>query len=177
MTRSWNRPAFDRALVGGFVAILVAVVTGCGGSEQVMISQDELFGHRFDGVAPDGRETQAIEAPAAGTSYFYYPAVYDTVHVRPAPIENSSMYKVEVLVKGSFPDSCTDLNSVEQSRAAHIITMSLDMRRPKGVVCASVMRPYRFYVMLDGEYEIGHYTLKLNNRANTFVIEAPREEG
>jgi hypothetical protein len=78
-------------------------------------------------------------------------------------------------VKGSFPDSCTDLNSVKQTKIEHLINMTLDMRRPKGVVCASVMRPYRFYVLLDGEYESGHYTLKLNDRANTFVV-APVSE-
>lgn len=156
--------------LGLFTLALAVASAGCGGSEPIVKSVDEQFGHRYDGTAPDGRETQLITAPDAGTSYFYYPAVYDTVHIRPERIDNTTRYKIELLVKGSFPDSCTDLNSVKQTKIEHVINMSLDMRRPKGVVCASVMRPYRFYVLLDGEYESGHYTLKLNNRANTFVV-------
>ncbi|NNE34990.1 MAG: hypothetical protein HKN13_07130 [Rhodothermales bacterium] len=159
-----------------FASMMLVVASGCGGSEPLTVPVDEQFGHRFDGVAPDGRETQLITEPESGTEYFYYPAVYDTVHIRPEPIAESDLHRVEVLIKGSFPDSCTDLHSIEQTRIEHLINMDLEMRRPKGVVCASVMRPYRFYVILDGDYEIGHYTLKLNKRANTFVIESPESD-
>ena len=38
------------------------------------------------------------------------------------------------------------------------------MRRPNGTVCASVMRPYRFYVLLEGNFDDGNYALKVNDR-------------
>ena len=44
------------------------------------------------------------------------------------------------------------------------------MRRRRGVLCASVVRPYRFYLVLEGQYEQGHYTLKINGVAHTFVV-------
>ncbi|MEZ4696204.1 MAG: hypothetical protein R2832_07305 [Rhodothermales bacterium] len=161
----------------GTSTLLMILMAGCGGSEAVTVPVDEQFGHRFDGVAPDGRETYQISPPDSNVEYYYYPAVFDTVHVRPE-LEASGLSRVELLIKGSFPDACTDLHSVSQRRVEHLINMSLQMRRPKGTVCASVMRPYRFYVLLDGLYEPGNYTLKLNDRAHTFVIDAaPAGEG
>lgn len=149
--------------------VSVVAVAGCGGAGKAVVSPDEEFGHRFDGTAPDGRETFVISPPDSGVAYMYFPAVYDTVHVRyfASPPRDS---EVEVLVKGSFPDSCTELHAVTQKRIEHIINVDLEMRKPRGVMCASVMRPYRFYLTLDGRYEDGNYTLKLNERAHTFVV-------
>jgi len=36
-----------------------------------------------------------------------------------------------------------------------------------------VMRPYRFYLRLDGTYGEGSYTLKLNNRVFPFSVRTP----
>jgi hypothetical protein len=142
---------------------------GCSGPAEVQVKPDEEFGHRYEGIAPDGRATHLISPPDSNISYLYYPAVYDTVHVRQLVGEPNDS-QVEVLIKGSFPDSCTELDAVEQHRAEHIVTVNLQMRKPRGTVCASVMRPYRFYVILDGTFDDGNYTLKVNDRAHNFVL-------
>lgn len=121
-------------------------------------------------------------APAeTEVEYFYYPAYFDTVHVRHAPFEERVPFElqelpVEVLLKGSLPDSCTELHDLEQDRAGNIIDVTLRIRKPRGAVCAAVMRPYRFYFELPGEYRPGHYTLRLNNRIVPFQITAPPRE-
>ena len=101
--------------------------------------------------------------------------------MRPAPFDAGSPTQgqtvdVEVLVKGAFPDACMALHEVEQKRTGNIINATLAMRRPQGAICASVRRPYRFYVMLDGRYSLGNYTLKLNDQAIPFQIRPPREQ-
>lgn len=146
-----------------------ALAAACSGPERVAALPDEEFGHRYSGVAPDGRETYVISPPDSGVTYMFYPAVYDTVHVRQLVVEPDQS-NVELLIKGSFPDSCTELNAVDQRRAEHIVSVELEMRKPSGVVCASVMRPYRFYVLLDGRFDDGNYTLRLNDRVHNFVI-------
>ena len=151
------------------------VAAACSGPERAAVSPDEEFGHRYDGVAPDGRETYVISPPDSGISYMFYPAVYDTVHVRQLVVEQDES-NVELLIKGSFPDSCTELNAVEQQRAEHIVSVELEMRKPRGVVCASVMRPYRFYVLLNGRFDDGNYTLRLNSRVHNFVIRSLAED-
>ena len=52
------------------------------------------------------------------------------------------------------------------------------MRQPKERVCAAVVRPFRFYLVLDGTFEAGSYTLRLNDAAYPFqVLPAPTPEG
>lgn len=152
-------------------------LAACMGSREVADSPDERFGHRFEESGPEGRRTIAISPPDSGESYFYYPAFFDTVHVRPAAftssLASSGEVPVEVLVKGSLPDGCTELHEVTQERFGHIIQANLQMRRPQGSVCTRVMRPFRFYLQLEGMYGPGSYTLKLNNTVFPFSVKAP----
>lgn len=157
--------------------LILSVAGGCMGSRQAERAPDDRFGHRFED-STGGRDTIALAAADSSQDYFYYPAVYDTLHIRPAPFDperpaESQQVPVEVLVKGSFPDACSDLHRVVQERIGHFIEARLDMRRPQGAVCASVVRPYRFYLMLEGTYGPGDYILKLNGRAHAFVVRAP----
>ncbi len=156
--------------------LLAAVLAACAGIRTTEKPLDEQFGHRFEGRAADGRETVVISTPEDEVEYVYFPATHDTVHVRQS-VPDSPMAEytqVEVLIKGAFPDACTELHSVDQQRAEHILTVALEMRRPRGVLCASVVRPYRYYLLLSGEYEPGHYSLKINNASHPFVV-APFE--
>ena len=158
-------------------AVLILLVAGCTGSRSVTESApDEQFGHRFEGEAPDGRRTIAIGPAQEGAQYSFFPATFESVVVRPAPFEAERAgedVEVEALIKGAFPDACMQLHSFAQERTGHIITASLQMRRSQGSVCAGVERPYRFYVLLDGLYTAGHYTLKLNGQAIAFQVRAP----
>lgn len=158
------------------------MLSGClGAREAEEVPPDERFGHRYEEKGPGGRQTVAVAPPDTAEEYFYYPALFDTVHVRPAPFDAAEpqtdpQAPVEVLIKGSFPDACSVLHEVAQERAGNIIIIELAMRKPRGAVCAAVRRPYRFYLMLDGTYGPGNYTLKVNDEPVPFEIRAPVEE-
>ena len=163
--------------------LLAAVLAGaCSGSEAAQKPSDERFGHRYeDASSPSGRETVMVAPPDTNQAYFYYPAVYDTLHIRPAPFDpkasaETQAMPVEVLVKGAFPNTCTELSGVDQERVGHLINVRLQMRKPRGAVCAAVERPYRFYLMLPGTYRPGSYTLTLNDEAHPFVVRASGED-
>lgn len=164
----------DVAVLG---ILLAPLLVSCSGSREAESLPDQRFGHRFEDRGPEGRRTLDVAPADSGTRYFYYPAVVDTVHARPASfrsdlVENDRV-PVEVLIKGSLPDACSDLHAVRQERAGHIINVRLEMRRPQGAVCATVVRPFRFYLMLDGTYPAGSYTLKLNRWVYTFSVRDP----
>ena len=141
---------------------------------------DEQFGHRYDGEAPDRRETMLLQPPEPGVESFSYPVFLDTVVVRvPHPqtaAEAEAGVPVEVLLKGAIPDGCSALGDVRQERTAHLLTVTLEMRRPKGAYCTQIVRPFRFYLALDGRYTPGHYTLKVNDVVQPFQVFAPREQ-
>ncbi len=154
-----------------FTLALAMTIAACSGTSHTSVSIDEQFGHRFEGTAPDGRETHEISPPESGQDYAIHPAVFDSIYIRPQfDAGDSDGQNVEVLIKGSFPDSCTELHSAKQERAGNIINVSLDMRRPRSTLCASVVRPYRFYLLLEGLYPAGNYTLKINGTVRAFTI-------
>lgn len=159
--------------VNRLLAIIIMISIGaCVGSSETRRSAEEQFGHRVEGTSDDGRETHEINAPATGEDYAIHPAVFDSIYIRPQHriASEADGELVEVLVKGSFPDSCTELHAVDQERFGNIINVSLDMRRSRSALCASVVRPYRFYFMLEGRYGPGNYTLKINDLVKTFTI-------
>lgn len=156
------------------LVLAALAVAACSGGGRT--TSDGRYGHRSDGWGADGRETLLLGEPADSAGFFVYPAVIDSVAVRPErrAVAAGEAVAVEVLVKGAMPDACSALNAVTQTRTGHFVTLALTMRQPRGAVCAQVVRPYRFYVRLDSLFEAGSYTLTLNGRVTPFQIrEAP----
>lgn len=161
-----------------FLPAILLSVAGCLGTSREVVDPDDQFGHRVEEESNDGRRTITITPPDTTRSYRYFPATYDEVNVRPAPLEpdaDSPAVPVEVLVKGAFPDACSELHSVEQHRTGNLLDITLTMRRQRGAVCASVLRPYRFYLTLEGRYAPGSYRIQLNESVHTFQIHAPED--
>ena len=152
------------------VAALAAALAACGGARPR--PPDGEYGHRYDGVAPDGRETVLLAPADTAAGFITLPAILDSVAVRPAvaAAPPGTAVPVEVLVKGTLPDACTVLDAATQERAGHLISVTLTMQQPHGALCAQVVRPFRFYLPLEGTYAPGHYTLRVNGAAYPFRI-------
>ncbi|MEM6327572.1 MAG: hypothetical protein AAF791_10680 [Bacteroidota bacterium] len=155
-----------------FLLATLALVGCSGGGEATSPDGDETFGHRYGSLAPDGRETVFLSPPDSVRRVLVYPAVLDSVSVRlerPATLRTKPV-RVEVLLKGVLPDACSRLQNAEQIRRGHLINVDLTIRQPRGRACAQVVRPFRFYLPLDGTFEPGSYTLKVNGAALPFRI-------
>lgn len=146
---------------------------GCGLLGGGSPASEARFGHRpAASVTDDGRETVLIAPPDASTAFLVFPAPVDSVSVRAEQpvVDAGAATAVEVLVKGALPDACAELSDVRQSRSGAYVTVDLDMRTPRGRVCAAVARPYRFYLPLDGTFDAGSYVLTLNGATHPFQI-------
>lgn len=162
------------------LCLLAAVLlgaSGCGLLGGGEARADTRFGHR-QAYSDDGRETVLIAAPADSAGFLVFPAYVDSIAVRPerAALTPGDSTAVEVLVKGALPDACAELSSVTQTRQARYVTVQLEMRLPRGRVCAAVVRPYRFYLPLAGRFGAGSYVLTLNDTVYPFQIRA-RDSG
>lgn len=154
--------------------ILIPLLGGCTSVRKADLDPEKQFGHRAED-STDGRITTVIAPPKGDQAYRYNDAFVDEVSVRPArgipmPVP------VEILVKGAFPDSCTELHEAVQKRSGNLIEVSLRTRRPQSALCASVVRPFRFYLTLEGVFEAGPYTLKLNGDAYPFEVHEPNKQ-
>lgn len=158
--------------------LLVTIMLPACAALKPEISEEDRFGHRVDGEDPDGRTTIAVSAPREDIDYRLFDATYETVTIRPATLTQETLREgvpVEVLIKGAFPDACSELHDVTQQRAGNLILVTLTMRRPQGSVCASVLRPYRYYLDLEGMYTAGPYSLKLNDSTHPFEVHPPAD--
>lgn len=161
-----------------FAALLLAALAGCAGTgEAAEKPPDQRYGHRYaergpDERGPDGRRALTIAPPDTSQRYFFYDVPVSDVIVRAAPFEpGEAATPVELLVKGGLPNECLALADAGQRRTGHFLNVALTMRRPQGVAsCERYERPFRFYLPLDGRYEPGDYTLKLNGEEYPFTI-------
>ncbi len=143
--------------------------TACGGSAETAEPVD-TFGHRWDNRDDEGRETLLLAPVDSTMEFFTYPAVVMEVEHRAGGVGPGGRRPVELLLKGALPDACTTLHNVAQRQYGNTIEVTFDMRRPKGAVCARVVRPYRFYYVLENPLAPGPYTLKLNDAVHPFEV-------
>jgi hypothetical protein len=167
-----DKLAESRSCGASWIVLVAALgVWACGGSKAVLQDPDGVFGHRVDSTVEDDRETLVLAPEDTTGGFLIRPAPHDTVHVRTEPAEGTSDVRVELLVKGYLPDACSVLHDVRQIRSGNQIAVNLDMRRPEGMLCAAVVRPYRFYVRLDDTLAPGLYTLVFNQAEQAFQVE------
>ncbi|GAB5535583.1 MAG: hypothetical protein Rubg2KO_18320 [Rubricoccaceae bacterium] len=148
----------------------LSACSGLGGASEP--DPDDEFGHRYENWERDGRETLLLDVHGDTTRTLLFDAVVESANIRasePAVLPGEET-AVEVLIKGAIPDACSVLNAAEQSRAGRFVTVSLTMRQPIDEVCAQVIRPFAFYLVLEGGFAAGSYTLTLNGTAHPFRI-------
>ncbi|TDI77543.1 MAG: hypothetical protein E2O84_00845 [Bacteroidetes bacterium] len=150
------------------LSMILVVSSGCMSANSGGGNVESGFGNReTDGEG--GRSTIVITSVPNVNEYVVSPVPFESADIRVGTRENGTA-PVEILVKGAFPDSCTELHGANQTRTNSEVIVNIQARRPVNAVCASVMRPYRFYLTIDGTFESGRYTLDLNGVRQVFVV-------
>ncbi|MFV1980745.1 MAG: hypothetical protein ACC655_06290 [Rhodothermia bacterium] len=155
------------------LVLVLPFVAGCGGMSNSTSTESSggAPSDRFAGLVDDERETVMIAtSDESAGEYRMSPAVFDTVIVRSVPAVENEPRVVEALLKGSFPDGCTELQQLMQSKTAGGQSATLTMRRPVSAICTQVVRPYRFFFELDFRYPPGDYMLVVNDRSFAFTV-------
>jgi len=149
--------------------MLVVLLAACSTTETVTVDDEGTdFGHRIEGET-DGRRTVVITPAGNVNDFEVSPAPYETVDIRIGRKDVQGT-PIELLIKGALPDACTELHGVNQTRNNGEVIVQIQSRRPGGALCATVIRPYRFYLALDGAFAPGRYALDLNGRSHQFSV-------
>ena len=150
-------------------AAALGLAACAGPTATVEPSSPDRFGYRAG--SDDRRETMEPRPATDSLRYLVFPAVVDSVGVRTAgrPLPGDGV-AVEAVIQGALPDACAELEAVTQSRQGHFVDVELTMRQRRETVCAAVVRPFRTYLVLDGPFEAGSYTLTVNGSNTPFQV-------
>jgi hypothetical protein len=77
------------------------------------------------------------------------------------------------IVQGNYPDSCSTIDSVEQTVEGGALSLTINAVRPSDVVCAQVLTPFTEEILLNTEnLEPGEYTVDVNDgmASTTFTL-------
>lgn len=154
-------------------AVLLAALVACAGPREAA-DPALAFGHRAED--PD-RPVLAPEPPGPDEpDFFVYPAVVTAVQPRTGPTLPDGRRPVELVLEGALPDACFTLHDAREERFGHHLHVTLEVRRPKGALCPTVVRPFRVYLPLAEPLPVGPYMLRVNGAARPFEVlpERPR---
>jgi len=78
--------------------------------------------------------------------------------------------KVDVFVRGAFPDACSRLTRLDLSRSLRFVDVLLEQSRPRVAPCPMVNVPFHFYFSVDETLAPGAYVLTLNGQPHPFEV-------
>lgn len=128
---------------------------------------DESWIIEVNGMRIDWKSV-AREEPGSGSHEYGY-AMIEQVEVRRG---DEQPRRVVLAIQGALPDACSEL--IEPPEVTFVdakVIVTLEWQRPRGLICAQVLRPFATTVDL-GELEPGTYTLSVNDLEMTFTVEA-----
>lgn len=117
-----------------------------------------FFGGREEVISPNNQEIK-FETGVA---------VVDEVAIE---VLDTEPVRVNALVKGSLPDSCTTLSEIKTKVEEKEFKVAITTKRPEGSVCAQVIVPFEEIVPLSVEGLLaGDYIVDVNGVAENFTL-------
>lgn len=78
--------------------------------------------------------------------------------------------QISLDIEGEHPDGCDLPVQVEQAREGNTIQVDIYRVVPADMICPMILRPYQGAVQLEGGFEAGSYTIKVNSHSQTLEI-------
>lgn len=106
-----------------------------------------------------GRETSVPTAPEPEINHHSPTQITDVQ----AMILKSFPAQINLTISGYQPDGCDFPVQVEQRREGNTVTLDIYRTMPMGVMCPMIVLPYNESIHLDGSFESGTYTIRVND--------------
>ncbi len=120
---------------------------------------DTLFG--VNTFLIDGLETENVsDSDKVMTNIF-------RVNVK---VMESQPARISLDIEGEHPDGCDLPIHVEQARDGNTIQVDIYRIVPADMICPMILQPYQGRVQLEGGFEAGSYTIKVNSHSQTLEI-------
>ena len=73
-------------------------------------------------------------------------------------------------VTGEHPDGCDFPAQTTQRRDGNVVSVEVYREIPSDVFCPMILQPYRGTIHLDGDFDFGEYTIKVNDHTQTIEL-------
>jgi inhibitor of cysteine peptidase len=126
-------------------------------------------------------QTTSTATPASGGAPTAAPATPTPdlagAEIKPMPIDSvevqireSLPVQVSVLVNGSLTDGCTEFHEATQVRNGNTIELTVNVMRPKDMMCTQELTIYTNAFPLEGDFPPGDYIVRVNGVEKSFKI-------
>jgi inhibitor of cysteine peptidase len=78
--------------------------------------------------------------------------------------------QVNVVVRGTLSDACTELGEIAQARSDNAIEVTITTVRDPLAICAQVLAPVEVTISLTGDFPPGEYTVTVNGVTEAFTV-------
>ena len=79
--------------------------------------------------------------------------------------------QIHVIATGYFPDGCTSIDEVTQSRHGNTFTVAITTKRPADAICTMAIVPFEKTIPLDVYgLDKGVYTVNVNDASGSFEL-------
>ena len=150
--RSQAKRLASRASRFGALLIATMALTGC--------TLTDLFG-----VQPNEGAPVSPDPPPAEVGGDLLQV--DSVEVL---ILESFPVQVNVVVRGTVPDACTEVGEVSQERVDNEIEVLVYLNRDPNAFCAQVLTPVEETLSIPGDFPPGDYSVTVNGVTETFRV-------
>ncbi len=94
------------------------------------------------------------------------------IHEVKVNIAESYPPQVLVYIKGGLSDGCTTFHKLTKERHGNTIEITVTTKRPKEAICTQVYGFFEQNLNLGSDFAPGEtYTLKVNDKVSTFIIQ------
>jgi hypothetical protein len=85
-------------------------------------------------------------------------------------IRESFPPQISAMVRGTLPDSCTQVGEIAQTKSGNAVEVTIQTVRDPLALCAQALVPVEVAVDLEGDFPAGDYTVTVNGVSATFRV-------
>lgn len=103
-----------------------------------------------------------------GSEFIYGNSTVENIEIQ---MLESFPVQVNVIVQGSLPDNCTEIDRIIEFRDENTFYINIKTKRPADVFCTQVIRPFEETITLDVDgLKAGVYEVNVNGVLDSFEL-------
>lgn len=163
-------------LILALATLLSAMLTGPRGADPSAVDPGDSVAAQNQAAASAATEapSNALSVTATAepeeTKVKAADKVLTNIHSVDIRVMESYPMRMSLEVRGEHPDGCDFPVHVSQTRQDNAITVEVYREIPSDVFCPMILRPYEDVIHLDGDFDFGSYSIRVNDHTQSIEL-------